>query len=123
MGCSHVATPKNELVTTAEDAQALKSVDIKAGRFRFSSANIPIGATLNFVKDLNLIATVVEDSWVSFDGQKHSLTTAALEALKKCGYNWRFVSSYSINVSIKGLSLCMRFTLFLPISTMMESPT
>jgi hypothetical protein len=84
-------TPKNELVATAEDSQALRSVGIKAGRFRFSSAGIPIGATLNFVKDFNLIATVEEDSWVVFSGEKHSLTTAALEALKKCGYNWSSV--------------------------------
>jgi hypothetical protein len=84
-------TPKNELVATAEDAQALRTVAIKAGRFRFSSAGIPIGATLNFVKDMNLISTVEEDSWVVFEGEKHSLTTAALEALKKCGYNWSSV--------------------------------
>ena len=46
-------TPKNELVATAEDAQALRTVGIKAGRFRFSSAGIPIGATQNIEKDLN----------------------------------------------------------------------
>ena len=84
-------TPKNELVASAEDAQALRTVGIKAGRFRFSSAGIPIGAKLNFVKDLNLTAIVDEDSWVVFAGEKHSLTTAALEALKKCGYNWSSV--------------------------------
>ena len=84
-------TPKNELVATAEDSEALKTVSIKARRFRFSSAGIPIGSTLNFVKDLNLTAIVEEDSWVVFAGEKHSLTTAALEALKKCGYNWSSV--------------------------------
>ena len=84
-------TPKNELVVTAEDAQALRTVSIKAGRFKFSSAGIPIGATLNFVKDLNLISIVEDDNWVVFDGEKHSLTTSALEALKKCGYNWSSV--------------------------------
>ncbi len=84
-------TPKNELVATAEDAQALRTVGIKAGRFRFSSAGIPIGAKLSFVKDLNLTATVEEDSWVIFAGERHSLTTAALEALKECGYNWSSV--------------------------------
>jgi hypothetical protein len=35
----------------------------------------------------------LEDSWVVFAGEKHSLTTAALEALKKCGYNWSSVQS------------------------------
>jgi hypothetical protein len=84
-------TPKNEIVATDEDAQALRNVVIKAGRFRFSTAGIPIGATLNFVKDFNITATVEEDSWVVLGGEKHSLTTAALEALKKCGYNWSSV--------------------------------
>ena len=84
-------TPKNELVATTEDSQALRSAGIKAGRFKFSSAGIAIGATLNFVKDLNLTAIVVEDSWVIFGGERHSLTTAALEALKNCGYNWSSV--------------------------------
>lgn len=84
-------TPKNELVATPEDAQALRSVSVKAGRFKFSSAGIPIGSSLNFVKDFNLIATVTEDSWVEFQGEKHSLTTSALEALKHCGYNWTSV--------------------------------
>ena len=84
-------TPKNELVATSDDSQALRAAGIKAGRFKFSTANVPIGATLNFVKDFNLTATVVEDTWVLFDGQRHSLTTAALEALKKCGYNWSSV--------------------------------
>lgn len=49
------------------------------------------GEILNFVKDLNLTSTVEEDSWVIFAGKKHSLTTAALKALKKCGYNWSSV--------------------------------
>jgi len=84
-------TPKNELVATVEDAYALRTVGIKAGRFRFSSAGIPIGASLNFVKDLSLSAIVEEDSWVVFAGERHSLTTAALEALKMCGYNWSSV--------------------------------
>ena len=84
-------TPKNELVATAEDAQALRTVSINARRFKFSSAGIPIGATLNFVKDLSLNAIVTEDSWVEYEGAKHSLTTSALEALKKCGYNWTSV--------------------------------
>jgi len=84
-------TPKNELVANLEDSKALRNASIKAGRFKFSSANIPIGATLNFVKDLNLTAIVEDDNSVKFDGKKHSLTTAALEALKECGYNWSSV--------------------------------
>jgi hypothetical protein len=84
-------TPKNELVATAEDSQALRAGAIKAGKFKFSTSNIPVGSTLNFVKDINLVAIVEDDASVVFDGQKQSLSSAALVALKKCGYNWSAV--------------------------------
>ena len=84
-------TPKNEIVASAEDSRALRVVGANTRRFRFSSAGIPIGASLNFVKDSNLVAIVQDDHSVLFDGQSHSLTNAALEALRKCGYNWTSV--------------------------------
>ena len=84
-------TPKNEIVASAEDSQALRVVGANSRRFRFSSAGIPIGASINFVKDSNLVAIVQDDHSVLFDGQSHSLTNAALEALRKCGYNWTSV--------------------------------
>ena len=83
-------TPKNDLVSSPDDIKALRVVG-KTGKFRFSSANIPIGATLSFVKDLDLTVVVETDNTVLFDGLSCSLTTAALEALKKCGYNWSSV--------------------------------
>lgn len=84
-------TPKNEIVASAEDSQALRVVGATTRRFRFSSAGIPIGASINFVKDPNLVAIVQDDHSVMFDGQSHSLTNAALQALRKCGYNWTSV--------------------------------
>lgn len=84
-------TPKNEIVASAEDSQALRVVGATTRRFRFSSAGIPIGASINFVKDPNLVAIVQDDHSVMFDGQSHSLTNAAFEALRKCGYNWTSV--------------------------------
>jgi hypothetical protein len=84
-------TPRIEIVESPEDIQALRNANIKAGRFKFSTASIPVGSTLNFVKDLSITATVIEDTWVEYQGQRHSLTTAALEALIQCGYNWSSV--------------------------------
>lgn len=84
-------TPKNEIVASVEDSQALRVVGANTRRFRFSSAGIPIGASINFVKDPNLVAIVQDDHSVLFDGQSHSLTNAALEALRMCGYNWTSV--------------------------------
>jgi len=83
-------TPKAELVSSPEDSVALRNIG-KIGKFRFSTANIPIGSTLNFVKDLSLQAVVETDSMVNYEGISCSLTTAALEALKKCGYQWSAV--------------------------------
>ena len=84
-------TPKNELVETPEDSAALRSTSLNSRRFRFSSAGIAIGTTLNFVKDSNLTALVVSDAEVTYKGTNLSLSLAALEALNDCGYNWTSV--------------------------------
>jgi hypothetical protein len=84
-------TPKNELVAAPEDAIALRSTGSNARRFIFSSAGIPLGATLNFVKDSTIAATVSSDTTVTYKGASYSLSLAALEALRDCGYNWTSV--------------------------------
>ena len=84
-------TPRDELVASVEDAQAMRAASSNSGKFRFSSAAIPKGAVLNFVKDTELTAVVQDDATVLFDGSLYSLTASALEALKMCGYNWSSV--------------------------------
>ena len=83
-------TPRDDLVSSPDDIEAIRIVG-KRGKFRFSSANIPVGSTLNFVKNLDLTAVVENDNAVLFGGLSCSLTTAALEALKMCGYSWSAV--------------------------------
>jgi T5orf172 domain len=84
-------TPKSELVADDFDVKALKQASFRSGRFMFSSADIPIGAILSFVKDTDLTAEVADDTSVLFDQVKLSLSNAALAALKKCGYEWSSV--------------------------------
>ena len=84
-------TPKSELVASPEDVIALRSTGSNARRFIFSSAGIPVGAKLNFVKDSSLVATVASDTTVTYKGASFSLSLAALEALRDCGYNWTSV--------------------------------
>lgn len=84
-------TPKNELVATPADSIALRSTGSHSRRFQFSSAGVPVVATLNFVKDANLTAVVTSDTTVNYKGTSFSLTLAALEALRDCGYNWTSV--------------------------------
>ena len=69
------------MVASAEDAQAMRAVSSNSGKFRFSSAAIPKGAILNFVKDTAITAVVEDDATVLFDGSLYSLTASALEAL------------------------------------------
>jgi hypothetical protein len=84
-------TPKNELVATPEDSAALRATGSNSRRFKFSTAGIPVGSTLSFVKDSTLTAVITSDSEVSYKGKNLSLTLAALEALRDCGYNWTSV--------------------------------
>jgi len=84
-------TPKSEIVGSIDDVTALRSANIKSRRFKFSAAAIPIGSTLSFVKDLSITAEVIDDFGVKYEGHRTSLTMAALEALRKCGYNWSSV--------------------------------
>jgi len=84
-------TPKREIVGSIDDVKALRSANIKSRRFKFSAAAIPIGSTLSFVKDLSITAEVIDDFGVKYEGHRTSLTMAALEALRKCGYNWSSV--------------------------------
>lgn len=83
-------TPRSETVGSPDDIKAMSVVG-KRGKFKFSSANVPVGSTLNFVKDLEMTAVVQDDETVLFDGLSCSLTAAALTALKKCGFNWSSV--------------------------------
>ena len=72
-------TPRDELVASVEDAQAMRAASSNSGKFRFSSAAIPKGAVLNFVKDIELTAVVQDDATVLFDGSLYSLTASALQ--------------------------------------------
>ena len=84
-------TPRDETVGSPDDIKAMTVVEKKSGKFKFSTANVPVGSTLNFVKDFELTAVVQDDATVLFDGLSCSLTAAALAALKKCGFNWSSV--------------------------------
>lgn len=84
-------TPKEELVESKEDLNALHTTSIRAGKFKFTSAGIPINSILQFAKDSNITCTVIDDSFVSYENEIHNLTSAALLALAKLGYEWTSV--------------------------------
>lgn len=88
-------TPKNDVVVDASDIQALKnavSSEERRSRLRFSELQIPIGALLTFTKDPAITCTVVADGKVQYDAQTLSPSAAALQVIRKLGYNWAAVS-------------------------------
>jgi len=82
-------TPHEQVVSSPEDTEALVKSAGKVGRFRFSTAGIPIGATLTFSRDETKTATVSSDNSINFNGEKTSVSRSALEIMHSLGYNWK----------------------------------
>ena len=76
-------TPGEDYVTDAEEKQALAKERERREVFRFSLANVPVGATLRFVRNPEITATVVDDKRVEFEGSVTSLSAAARDVLVK----------------------------------------
>ena len=88
-------TPRNDVVVDASDVQALQkasAVQDRRSRLKFSELNIPVGATLVFVKDESITCTVVANGEVNFQGQVISPSGAAKLAVHSLGYKWSAVS-------------------------------
>lgn len=81
-------TPKSDVVADADDEEALVEARKRRSRFTFSSANVPIGATLVFAKGDGYTATVIDDSRIDFRGEITSLSASAQLIMKELGYTW-----------------------------------
>ena len=53
--------------------------------FNFSQVKIPIGSTIEFSKDKSVKATVVDDTHISLNNVKMSVSGATLKLLKQGG--------------------------------------
>jgi len=61
------------------------------GKFKFSMADVPMGAELTFTRDDSKKCIVVSDQQVEYEGNRYSLTGLAKILLKELGYNWAAV--------------------------------
>ncbi len=59
--------------------------DKRLSNFRFSSAHVPFGEEIEFIRDPSLTAKVLNDKRIEFEGKEHSLTSAARLILKRTG--------------------------------------
>ncbi len=88
-------TPKVDVVVDASDVQALQkavATEERRSRLRFTELGIPIGSVLTFAKDSTITCTVIADGRVQYEGQTLSPSAAALQAIRKKGYQWAAVS-------------------------------
>ena len=87
MGGKNV-TPKEDIVETPQDKQALDTARKKRSKFNFGMVNIEPGAILEFVKDKTITCEVIDDSKIKFRGEVTSLSASANIVLHEMGYDW-----------------------------------
>jgi hypothetical protein len=90
MGGKNV-TPKNDIVETPQDKEALDRSRKVRKRFNFAMINIPPKTILEFAKDKTIICEVFDDTQIKFRDKITSLSDAAFIILTEMGYDWTAV--------------------------------
>ena len=81
-------TPKEVIVETPQDKQALEKSRKIRKRFNFLMVNIQPGATLQFAKDTTITCVVHDDRKIKFRDKITSLSDSADIVLREMGYDW-----------------------------------
>ena len=88
MGGKNV-TPKEDIVETPQDKQALENARKKRGRIDyFGILGIQKGTTLTFSKDEKIICTVSDNGKIIFRDKETTLSGSALLITNEMGYDW-----------------------------------
>lgn len=82
-------TPNQDFVETEEDQKVLDKARERRSRFSFKMAEIPVGSTLTFTRDKNIICTVADNTKVNFENKIMSLNEATITVMNRLGYNWK----------------------------------
>ena len=85
-------TPKEDHFEDKEDQVAFEKATRIGQRFNFEMIGIKSGSILNFAGDDSITCTVSSKNKVMFDGEDHSLSSAALIAKNKMGFNWKTIA-------------------------------
>jgi len=85
-------TPKTDNFEDKDDQVAFEQATKVSQRFSMEMVNIPIGSELTFIRDENVKCIVKGNNRVEFESEDHSLSSAALVATNRMGYNWRAIS-------------------------------
>ena len=85
-------TPRNDQFDDKEDKVAFEKTTRIGQRFNFEMIDIKPGSTLEFIRDENVTCEVKSKSRVIFEGEDHSLSSAALIATNRLGFNWKTIA-------------------------------
>ena len=85
-------TPDKEVFETDEDRVAFEKASKYRERFNFKLIGIKAGSLLTFAKDEQITCEVVSNNEVKFEGEIHSLSSAGVIAIQRCGYNWQSIA-------------------------------
>ena len=84
-------TPKEDIVDTPQDKQALDKARKQRKRFNFDMINLKPGTILEFVKDKTITCEIHDNTKVKFRDKITSLSDAADIVLRDMGYDWAAV--------------------------------
>lgn len=86
-------TPTEEKFEDSDDKVAYEKASEIRSRINFKMLDIPIGSTLTFSKDENIVATVVTNRTIEYSGVETSISSSAADILtSQFGYKSRAVS-------------------------------
>jgi len=88
-------TPKEDIAEDEESIEALERTVAKRRSYSFSDAHVNVGDVLTYSKDDAVIATVVAEKKVEFEGEIVSLSKAALTLLHREGYKWKQANGWA----------------------------
>jgi len=86
-------TPKRDVINELSDKNALEqysNVEERKARLTFKGMEVPNNAILSFVRDESITCIVIDENsnQVTLEGERTSLSAAALKVLHNMGYNW-----------------------------------
>ena len=85
-------TPRDDDFEDKDDEIAFEKATRISQRFNFNMVNISTSSILNFISDESVTCKVTSSNRVEFEGNDHSLSSAALIAKNRMGFNWKTIA-------------------------------
>ena len=88
-------TPKGDIAENKEGVKALEKAILRPRKsFKLPDAALKIGDTINYENNEKIIAQVVSEKKILFEGEETSLSKSALKLLQRDRYTWQTVKGW-----------------------------